>query len=74
MDWSYVLTDVRISVCQVHYIHQLAQSRLLDTDKPLHDLYRVLRILDNSKVCTAVHTSLVFWHCVAVCVCAQLCM
>ncbi|KAL8611339.1 hypothetical protein ACOMHN_014394 [Nucella lapillus] len=27
---------------QVHYIHQLAQSRLLDTDKPLHDLYRLL--------------------------------
>lgn len=27
---------------QVHYIHQLVQLRLLDTDKPLHDLYRVL--------------------------------
>ncbi|XP_025098562.1 mediator of RNA polymerase II transcription subunit 14-like isoform X2 [Pomacea canaliculata] len=27
---------------QVHYIHQLVQSRLLDTDKPLLDLYRVL--------------------------------
>ncbi|XP_076466284.1 mediator of RNA polymerase II transcription subunit 14-like isoform X3 [Babylonia areolata] len=27
---------------QVHYIHQLAQSRLLENDKPLHDLYRLL--------------------------------
>ena len=30
---------------QIGYIHRLAQSRLLDNDKPLHDLYRVLRIL-----------------------------
>ncbi|XP_060079924.1 mediator of RNA polymerase II transcription subunit 14-like [Ylistrum balloti] len=27
---------------QVNYIHQLAQSRLLDNDRPIHDLYRVL--------------------------------
>ncbi|XP_052810781.1 mediator of RNA polymerase II transcription subunit 14-like isoform X2 [Mya arenaria] len=27
---------------QVGYIHRVAQSRLLDNDKPLHDLYRVL--------------------------------
>ncbi|XP_060590641.1 mediator of RNA polymerase II transcription subunit 14-like isoform X2 [Ruditapes philippinarum] len=27
---------------QIGYIHRLAQSRLLDNDKPLHDLYRVL--------------------------------
>ncbi|XP_050393117.1 mediator of RNA polymerase II transcription subunit 14 [Patella vulgata] len=27
---------------QVNYIHRLAQTRLLDNDKPLHDLYRVL--------------------------------
>ncbi|ESO84116.1 hypothetical protein LOTGIDRAFT_211073 [Lottia gigantea] len=27
---------------QVNYIHKLVQTRLLDNDKPLHDLYRVL--------------------------------
>ncbi|KAL5011139.1 hypothetical protein ScPMuIL_013444 [Solemya velum] len=27
---------------QINYMHQLVQSRLLDNDKPLHDLYRVL--------------------------------
>jgi len=30
---------------QVNYIHQLAQSRLMDNNRPLHDLYKVLRIL-----------------------------
>lgn len=27
---------------QVNYIHQLAQSRLVDNNRPLHDLYKVL--------------------------------
>ena len=27
---------------QVNYIHQLAQSRLMDNNRPLHDLYKVL--------------------------------
>ncbi|KAL4233347.1 Mediator of RNA polymerase II transcription subunit 14 [Mactra antiquata] len=31
-----------VHTLQTGYIHRLAQSRLLDNDKPLHDLYRVL--------------------------------
>ena len=30
---------------QVNYIHQLVQARLMENDKPLDDLYNVLRIL-----------------------------
>uniref|UniRef100_K1QM83 Mediator of RNA polymerase II transcription subunit 14 n=1 Tax=Magallana gigas TaxID=29159 RepID=K1QM83_MAGGI len=30
---------------QINYIHQLVQSRLMDNERPLHDLYRLLRIL-----------------------------
>lgn len=28
---------------QVNYIHQLVQSRLMDNEKPLHELYDCLR-------------------------------
>ncbi|KAH3775389.1 hypothetical protein DPMN_176791 [Dreissena polymorpha] len=31
-----------VHTLQVGYIHRVVQSRLLDNDKPLHDLYRVL--------------------------------
>ncbi|WAR07451.1 MED14-like protein [Mya arenaria] len=30
---------------QVGYIHRVAQSRLLDNDKPLHDLYRAQKLI-----------------------------
>ncbi|KAK7108033.1 mediator of RNA polymerase II transcription subunit 14-like isoform X2 [Littorina saxatilis] len=41
---------------QVHYIHQLAQSRLLDTEKPLHDLYRVLHSFCMSLQLEVLHS------------------
>lgn len=38
---------------QVIYIHQLVQSRLMDNDRPLHDLYSCLRILSALvNICT----------------------
>lgn len=42
-----IVTDGKSLVhsLQINYIHQLVQSRLMDNERPLHDLYRLLRIL-----------------------------
>ncbi|XP_064603828.1 mediator of RNA polymerase II transcription subunit 14-like [Liolophura sinensis] len=41
---------------QVNYIHQLIQTRLLDNDKPLHDLYRVLHCFCQSLQLEVLHS------------------
>ncbi|XP_046582734.1 mediator of RNA polymerase II transcription subunit 14-like isoform X2 [Haliotis rubra] len=41
---------------QIHYIHQLAQNRLLDNDKPLHDLYKVLHSFCQSLQLEVLHS------------------
>lgn len=46
------LTDGKSLVhsLQINYIHQLVQSRLMDNERPLHDLYRLLRILSWMRI------------------------
>ncbi|GFR84683.1 mediator of RNA polymerase II transcription subunit 14 [Elysia marginata] len=41
---------------QVHYIHELAQSRLLHVDHPLHDLYKVLHSFCQSLQLEVLHS------------------
>ncbi|KAL3884058.1 hypothetical protein ACJMK2_030281 [Sinanodonta woodiana] len=41
---------------QINYIHQLVQSRLLDNDKPLHDLCRVLHSFCQSLQLEVLHS------------------
>lgn len=47
-----IVTDGKSLVhsLQINYIHQLVQSRLMDNERPLHDLYRLLRILSWMRV------------------------
>ena len=55
---TFFLSDGKALVhsLQVNYIHQLVQSRLVDNERPLHDLYACLRILCDSKLLkTALH-------------------
>jgi len=47
---------------QVNYIHQLVQSRLVDNEQPLHDLYACLRmrsVLQSVFISLFIHLSLV---------------
>ncbi|XP_005108274.1 mediator of RNA polymerase II transcription subunit 14 [Aplysia californica] len=41
---------------QVHYIHELAQSRLLHVDHPLHDLYKFLHSFCQSLQLEVLHS------------------
>lgn len=41
---------------QVHFIHQLIQSRLIDNPKPLHDLYSVLHSFCQSLQLEVLHS------------------
>ncbi|KAK0042754.1 mediator of RNA polymerase II transcription subunit 14 [Biomphalaria pfeifferi] len=41
---------------QVHYIHELVQSRLLHVDHPLHDLYKVLHSFCQSLQLEVLHS------------------
>ncbi|XP_074645605.1 mediator of RNA polymerase II transcription subunit 14-like isoform X2 [Tubulanus polymorphus] len=41
---------------QIHYIHQLIQSRLLENDRPLHDLYNLLHSFCQSLQLEVLHS------------------
>ncbi|XP_062570330.1 mediator of RNA polymerase II transcription subunit 14-like isoform X3 [Saccostrea cucullata] len=41
---------------QINYIHQLVQSRLMDNERPLHDLYRVLHTFCLSLQLEVLHS------------------
>ncbi|GAB1598926.1 mediator of RNA polymerase II transcription subunit 14-like [Argonauta hians] len=43
---------------QVNYIHRLVQSRLLDNEKPLHDLYRMLHSFCLSLQLEVLHSQI----------------
>ncbi|XP_013410599.1 mediator of RNA polymerase II transcription subunit 14 [Lingula anatina] len=45
-----------VHTLQVNYIHQLVQSRLLDNDRPLHDLYNCLHSFSQSLQLEVLHS------------------